>query len=121
MRCNDIVRPIIPTRQPGNPGLRAYATAEEQSSLLGLDIQTTAPVVQDYLFRYTPLPTACVAPQCTGYVLTATPTRALAERYRRYKSRARSFFIDDSGTIRHCEGIEADATDPPIDQAPTRC
>ena len=79
-----------------------------------LDLQSSAKPVEAYLYRYTPLPTGCVEPHCSGYTLTATPS----PQYSTY----RSFVIDESGTIRHCVGnAGADAADPTINEAPVAC
>jgi len=78
-----------------------------------LDIQTGAQTVQGYNYRFTPTGTE---PNVTQYTLTATPQTAL-------RTGTRSFFVDETGTIRHCvvvnQGDLATVADATIDGAPT--
>jgi len=101
-----------------------YTEAEEQKGVpygllsFGVDMQTTPQKVQGYLYQYTPSPAGCAEPNCTEYTITAVPAPPIGTS----KTGERSFFLDESGTIRHCTGVTgAKATNPPIDQAPTAC
>lgn len=82
--------------------------------VFALDLQAVAQTVQNYQYRYTPLPTGCEEPNCTGYALSTTPVNESAG--------TRSFFTDQIGEIRHCTGAAgARATDPTINQTPIAC
>jgi hypothetical protein len=81
------------------------------------ELQTAARAhtVQGYAYRYTPLPPDCAGVACEGYTLSAVPAVPS-------QTGTRSFIVDDSGRIRHCTGATgAQATDQPLDQAPTPC
>jgi hypothetical protein len=91
-----------------------------------VDLQSAPQVFYAYHeYRYTPPPLGCVEPNCHSYTLAALPTPALRQ-YKKYRYRGRvpveSYFVDQTGVIRHCKGhAGADATDPPIDQPLTKC
>jgi len=65
--------------------------------------------VQGYSYNYT----GAAAPAGT-YTITANPVTLNT-------TGTRSFFVDESGVIRHCTGTGATVTDPSIDQAPIAC
>jgi hypothetical protein len=75
-------------------------------------------VVQGYQYRYTPQPAGCKAGECSGYALTAVPSGKPAFGV----SVDRSFYVDETGILRHCLGTsEADAADPQAADEPTPC
>ena len=99
-----------------------------------LDIQSAPQTVLRYDYHYTPLPVGCLEPHCSRYVITAVPHRYDQKRKSRFWKGAyrvtqsykiygwRSFFVDESGTIRHCTGeTGAEATDQRIERAPRPC
>ena len=51
--------------------------------------------VQGYTYNYDALPAACVGAACTQYRILVTPVNT-------GRTGTRSFYADDSGTIRHC-------------------
>ena len=89
------------------------------------DIQLSAQydAYTHYKYLYTPLPVGCKEPNCTHYTLSAIPSLTdVPIWYRLRGTRYRSFFSDETGVVRHCVGSSgADATDPPIDEAPVKC
>ncbi|MBI2104231.1 MAG: prepilin-type N-terminal cleavage/methylation domain-containing protein [Candidatus Omnitrophica bacterium] len=74
-----------------------------------------AQTVQGYNYVYTAVG-GCAEPNCTQYTMTGTPQTAL-------RTGTRAFFVDETGTIRHCvvvnQGDLAAVTDATIDQGPT--
>ena len=80
-----------------------------------IDIQTAPQTFSGYDYHYIPLPLSCTEPQCTRFTLSAIPRKF-------GKTGRRSFFIDESGTMRHCVGrAGVDATDSPLDESPKEC
>lgn len=63
--------------------------------------------VQGYLYEYVPGTTPF------EYAYSATPSSAAVG--------SRSFFVDESGIIRHCIGSAAEASDKPLIQSPDLC
>lgn len=75
-------------------------------------------VVRGYQYRYTPKPVGCQAGKCSGYALTAVPAGKPVFGV----SVDRSFYIDQTGMLRHCLGdTGADADDPTVDDDPVPC
>ena len=69
-------------------------------------------LVQGYVYNYVPTPAACATANCTGYNITAIPQT-------NQRTGTRSFFVDESGVIRHCTAASgATNTSQTIDVAP---
>ena len=82
-----------------------------------LDIQSTAQLAKGYRYRYTPMPSGCSEPNCTGFILTAVPETPGT-------TGTRSFFVDESQKVRHCKGgTGANASDMvvEVEQEPRPC
>ncbi len=72
---------------------------------LSFNINMTGETVQGYMYSYLALPTTCADANndCSQYALTAVPQTL-------NQTGTRSFFANESGTIRHCLGSAANLT-----------
>ena len=103
MYGNDCATATAPTPDFGPP---SFCTADLNG---GAGAPPTGSQVQGYSYNYT----GAAAPAQT-YTVTADPVTVGS-------TGTRSFFVDESGVIRHCTGTGATVTDPSIDQAPIAC
>lgn len=81
----------------------------------------TRPIVQGFEYRYTALPAGCtnaVGSECSQYTMDAYPDDV-------GRTGTRAFFVDESGTVRHCtntaENQAATVAGNTIDTAPANC
>lgn len=104
-----------------------YASVEPDlgQPMFNLDLQTQPQTIQGYNLQYTPQPSGCQEPSCTGFVVEAVPAAFVRWWGQRTRYPNRSFYLDESGIIRHCIGITGAAvTDRTIawdDQPPEPC
>jgi len=92
-----------------------YTDADPDFGPAMFNVPMTGQTVQGYNYTYTPLPAGCTPPSCTDYNFTAVPLNPGT-------TGTRAFFVNATGTVRHCTGSgPADASDATIDQPPNPC
>lgn len=99
---------------PDNWQAEMYANADPPFGPPAFNTAMAGSLVQGYAYTYTSLPGGC-ASNCSDYTLTSAPETL-------GMTGTRAFFVDRSGTIRHCPGAgPAKVTSQPIEQPPAAC